>query len=115
MFFDQENLSNLLLFLTIKVYLIVTFKIQEKFKSEFLAVENNTALDFSSHLVDFYNNKSKFDIQNFPLSSSLNCFSCQALVNNQVRSQISRVMNIKIKKAYHILRKSSSNWQGVWC
>ena len=55
-------------FLTIKVYLIMIFKIQEKFKSEFLAVENNTALDFCSHLVDFYNNKSKFDIQNLLLS-----------------------------------------------
>lgn len=55
-------------------------KMQEKFKSNFIAVEKTTALDLSSHLIAFYNNKSKFAIQKLP--------NYRALINNPVRSHI---------------------------
>lgn len=98
-------------FLTIKVYLIMIFKIQEKFKSEFLAVENNTALDFYSQLI-FITTNLNLTFKICYSQSSLNCFSCQALLNNPVRSQISKVMIIWGKKKEsisHFRRKSSSS------
>lgn len=84
-------------YLIIKVYLIMIFKIQEKFKSEFLAVENNTALDFYSQLI-FITTNLNLTFKICYSQSSLNCSSCQALLNNPVRSQISKVMIIWGKK-----------------
>ena len=67
-------------FLATKVYLVMILKMQEKFKSNFVAIEKTTALDFSSHLIAFYNNKPKFAIQKLP--------KYRALINNPVRSHI---------------------------
>lgn len=82
--------------------MVMILKMQEKFKSNFIAVEKTTALDLSSHLIAFYNNKSKFAIQKLP--------NYRALINNPVRSHIQSDYYLKKKSVSNFRKKS---WRSI--